>query len=128
MPALAGAAPARRAGTGACPYEPEPPALCPRPVRAGLLPRRVGRTCKKPSRRNRHKRRCKRFVRVRGSFTHRGAAGANSFHFSGRVGGRKLAPGRYRLVGVPRDASGKAGAAVRAKFRIIRSRRARKSH
>jgi hypothetical protein len=85
--------------------------------------RRVGRTCKKPSRRNRRKRRCKRFVRVRGSFTHRGAAGANSFHFSGRIGGRKLAPGRYRLVGVPRDAAGKAGAAVRAKFRIIRSRR-----
>ncbi|MFL5868405.1 MAG: Calx-beta domain-containing protein, partial [Thermoleophilaceae bacterium] len=88
--------------------------------------RRVGRSCKKPTRRNRHKRRCKRFVRVRGSFSHRGGAGRNNFHFSGRMRRRKLAPGRYRLVAVPRDGAGKAGLAVRAKFRIIRSRRARK--
>jgi subtilisin-like proprotein convertase family protein len=87
--------------------------------------RSVGRKCKAPSRRNRRKRPCKRFVRVRGSITHRGATGANSFHFSGRLRGRKLALGRYRLVAVPRDGAGKRGAAVRTKFRIIRGRRAR---
>jgi hypothetical protein len=38
--------------------------------------------------------------------------GANAFRFSGRLGGRALKPGRYRLVA-------KAGASVkRAGFRI----------
>jgi Ca2+-binding RTX toxin-like protein len=82
--------------------------------------RRVGRRCARPTPRNRNRRRCNRFVRQRGSFTHRGAAGANSFRFSGRLRNRKLRPGRYRLVGVPTDAAGNVGVPVRASFRIVR--------
>ena len=36
---------------------------------------------------------------IKSGFAHSGAAGANSFKFSGRIGGKALAPGSYRLVG-----------------------------
>jgi DNA-binding beta-propeller fold protein YncE len=39
-----------------------------------------------------------KYRRVRGSFIHRGSTGGNSFHFSGRIRGHRLRPGRYRLV------------------------------
>jgi sugar lactone lactonase YvrE len=44
------------------------------------------------------------YRRVRGSFVHRGSPGFNSFHFSGRVRGHRLRPGRYRLVAKIRGA------------------------
>ncbi len=37
-----------------------------------------------------------------GSFTHKDARGANEFHFSGHIGGHKLAPRRYTLQATPR--------------------------
>jgi hypothetical protein len=82
--------------------------------------RKVGRRCVKPSRRNRSRPRCTRYVRLRGSFSHRGQAGRNSFKFTGRLAGRKLRPGSYRLVAVARDAAGNASAAKRVSFRIVR--------
>ena len=71
--------------------------------------RRVGRRCVAPNRRNRGRRRCIRYVTLRGSFSHQGAAGTNRFRFTGRLRGRKLRPARYRLVGVPTDAAGNRG-------------------
>jgi hypothetical protein len=59
-----------------------------------------------------------RFVKVRGSFTHQGRKDSNKFRFTGRLAGRKLRPGRYRLVGVPTDATGNRGKPARAGFRI----------
>jgi sugar lactone lactonase YvrE len=56
---------------------------------------------KKHRRKAKHSaRRCVRYVTV-GSFTHADVAGANTFHFRGRVAGHSLAPGGYRLVAVP---------------------------
>ena len=43
---------------------------------------------------------CTRWVTA-GHFSHRDNTGANSFHFTGRVAGRKLKPGKYRLRAVP---------------------------
>jgi hypothetical protein len=40
----------------------------------------------------------RRAPRVVGRFTHAGRAGENAFVFTGRIGGRALRPGRYRLV------------------------------
>jgi DNA-binding beta-propeller fold protein YncE len=57
-----------------------------------------------------------RYRRVRGAFTHRGSSGANSFRFSGRVRGRRLRPGRYRLVATIPGAA----APSRTGFRIVR--------
>ena len=56
-----------------------------------------GRRCvARAPRRRHHGRACPLYVRL-GSFLHRDVAGANSFHFTGRIGGRKLAAGSYRL-------------------------------
>jgi hypothetical protein len=82
--------------------------------------RRVGRRCVKTTRRNRSRRKCTRYVRVRGSFVHQGAAGLNRFRFSGRLRNRRLPVGRYRLVAVATDVAGNRSAAKRRAFRIVR--------
>jgi hypothetical protein len=58
-------------------------------------------------------------VRLRGSFKHIGKAGTNSFKFTGRLAGKALKPGSYRLVAVARDAAGNASSVKRARFRIV---------
>ena len=82
--------------------------------------RRVGRRCVHPTRANRPRPRCTRYVLLRGSFLHSGRADQNSFRFTGRLRGRKLALGRYRLVATPLAADGRRGRSIRVGFRIIR--------
>ncbi len=72
--------------------------------------------CMKPAR-GRIGKRCTRWPVV-GRFTHADKVGLNSFHFSGRLHGRKLKPGRYRLRARPRFA-GPTGQAVEVTFRIV---------
>lgn len=84
-----------------------------------LLPgRRVKGRCVKPTRLNRNARKCTRRIRVRGSFTRTGSAGPNRFRFMGRIGGRKLTPGDYRLVATP-TANGVRGRATSTAFHIV---------
>src|SRR5207248_702549 len=80
---------------------------------------RRGKSCVAPPKRpSRHRaKRCTRF-RVMGSFTHVDAAGANRPHFSGRLRGRKLKPGSYRLQAVARNAAGQSSATMVASFRV----------
>lgn len=59
--------------------------------------RRVGKACKKQNRGNRDRKPCPRFKPM-GGFPHTGSAGENSFKFTGRLRGRALKPGAYRLV------------------------------
>jgi uncharacterized delta-60 repeat protein len=73
--------------------------------------------CVKPSR-HRHGKSCARWVAV-GRFTHADEVGLNSFHFTGRVYGHKLRPGRCRLRARPRFA-GPAGTAIEVSFRIVK--------
>lgn len=75
-----------------------------------------GKSCKKPSRANKRGKRCTLYVSV-GGFTHADKAGANSLYFSGRIKGRKLAPGSYRLQAVPHNAA-RTGKAVEKSFKI----------
>jgi hypothetical protein len=77
-----------------------------------LLPGRHGSggRCVAPSPSNHRAGKCTRLVAVRGAFTQSGAAGVNSFRFTGRIGGRRLSPGSYRLVLSP---------AATVDFRII---------
>jgi hypothetical protein len=82
--------------------------------------RRVRGKCRRQTRRNRNRRRCVRHVTLAGSFTHQGRAGPNRFKFTGRLRGRKLRPGRYRLRARPVDAAGNASPTARGKFRIVR--------
>jgi hypothetical protein len=53
------------------------------------------------------------------SLTYRTSTRSHTFfRFSGRVGGKTLARGSYRLVGVPKDAAGNTGGAQRTPFKI----------
>jgi RTX calcium-binding nonapeptide repeat (4 copies) len=88
-------------------------------VRRARRGRRAGGRCVRPRPRNRGRPRCVRFVRVPGSFRHVGVLGANSFRFTGRVGGRKLRRGRHRLVARAVDAAGNRSERRRTPFRIV---------
>jgi hypothetical protein len=86
-----------------------------------LVPgRRRGGRCGPPSSTAAGKR-CLRAVRVPGSFVHAGRAGANGFRFTGRLAGRALKPGDYRLVATPVAADGRRGAARAAAFGVNRA-------
>jgi hypothetical protein len=80
--------------------------------------RRKGGKCVQSRKRPPKSRRCTRYVKL-GSFKHADTAGRNSFRFKGRVGGRKLKPGAYRLRAVARNSAG-AGKAVTKRFRVKR--------
>jgi AraC-like DNA-binding protein len=63
-----------------------------------------------------HARRCTRYVAL-GRFTRVDRAGANSFHFTGRLGGHALGAGLYRLDAVAREL-GLSSRTISARFRI----------
>jgi hypothetical protein len=75
--------------------------------------RKVGKRCVKKTKANAAKKKCPLFKPVKGGFSHTGAAGGNSFKFSGRLE-RALAPGTYRLTGKTSASSRKAS------FRIVK--------
>jgi hypothetical protein len=75
--------------------------------------------CVRETRSSRRARRCTRTVSLKGSFTQLAKAGVNSFHFSGRLGGKRLKPGRYQLVATP-SAAGRLGKPATVAFRIVR--------
>jgi hypothetical protein len=81
--------------------------------------RRAGARCVNPSRSNRGRPSCERLVRLPGGFSRSRPAGPDRFTFTGRVAGRTLRPGRYRLVAAP-TAGGLAGRQARASLRIVR--------
>jgi hypothetical protein len=84
--------------------------------------RRIRGRCRAATRRNKRlsRRRCKLYKRVRGSFKHTGGAGLNSVRFTGRVGGKRLKPGTYRLLAVAVDLAGNRSRTIRKGFRIKR--------
>jgi hypothetical protein len=75
-------------------------------------------TCDALTKNNAKKKKCTRTVTLRGSFTRNGVAGTNKFRFTGRLNGKRLAPGKYRLVATP-QANGKTGRPTSASFKII---------
>ena len=66
----------------------------------------------------------KRAKTALGSFTRTAHAGANSFSWGARVGGHKLAPGRYRLVATP-TLDGQSGSTAATGFQITVAKPAR---
>jgi hypothetical protein len=63
--------------------------------------RMVNGRCVKPSTKNRKYSRCSRLVRRGGNLIRRGKAGANSFVFGAKIGGRPLGPDSYQLTATP---------------------------
>ena len=78
--------------------------------------RKQGKACAKPGKANKHGKSCT-ILKAIGSFVHTDAVGANKFHFSGRLGGKQLRKGVYKLQAVPNDAAGN-GAATSVTFKI----------
>ncbi|MBJ7457126.1 MAG: hypothetical protein JHC74_13810 [Thermoleophilia bacterium] len=83
--------------------------------------RRAAGRCRPLARAPRTAPRCTRIAPVRGSFTRPVPAGATRLAFSGRIGGRALAPGVYELRATPR-ADGLSGRTAKAPFRITAPR------
>jgi glucose/arabinose dehydrogenase len=82
--------------------------------------RRVGSRCLAATRARRQRPRCTRALR-RGTLVRTGvAAGRHSTPFSGRLGRRSLAVGRYRATLRATDAAGNVSRAARIRFRIAR--------
>ncbi len=82
--------------------------------------RRVGRRCAAPSRRNRGRRRCTRFVRA-GGLTFAAHAGLDKVRFQGRLSRtKKLKPGRYTLTITATPSAGQRSNVRTAGFTIVR--------
>ena len=80
--------------------------------------RRVGTRCAKPTAGNRSRKSCIRYVAVKGSFSRKRPKGGDRFTFTGRLLGKRLARGRYRIVATPFNDAGGRGTSGRALFRI----------
>src|SRR5262249_44267159 len=78
-----------------------------------------GHSCVKASRRNHRSQRCTRDVPIRGHFAHASVAGTTRLHFTGRINGRALRRGSYRLNATPRNLQGTTGHTAHAPFRIV---------
>jgi DNA-binding beta-propeller fold protein YncE len=88
--------------------------------------RRVGRSCRRPSRANRRRRPCTRYVRA-GSLVRAAHAGLNRVRFQGRLLRRRaFAPGRYRLTALPSTRAAGLGAAKRKTFTLLAPARRRR--
>jgi uncharacterized delta-60 repeat protein len=82
--------------------------------------RRAGGRCRKPTKRDRGRKRCTRQVSV-ATLTRSGRpAGAQALSWSGRIGRKALRPRRYGLSVRATDAAGNRSRARTAAFRIVR--------
>ena len=81
--------------------------------------RRKGRSCVKPTRRNRKAKKCTRYVKV-GALQRGGALGANAVPFTGRIGKKALKPASYRAVMTATDAAGNKSNARAIAFKVVR--------
>jgi calcineurin-like phosphoesterase family protein len=86
--------------------------------------RKVAGTCRRRTRANRKRPRCIR-LRPVGGFSLPGVTGSNSRRFSGRLGERRLRPGRYRADLVATDAAGNRSKSASVRFTVVRRRGAR---
>jgi hypothetical protein len=80
--------------------------------------RRKGKRCVAPGKPRKGARRCTRSITI-GTLTRKAASGKRRVPFSGRIGKRKLAPGRYVLTVRARDAGGNRSAPRTARFTIV---------
>ena len=87
-------------------------------IKRKLAGRRKGKRCVKPTRRLRRARRCTRLV-AKGTLTRRSQLGANAVKFTGRVGRRKLAAGKYVAELRARDVAGNVSKTVELGFTVV---------
>jgi hypothetical protein len=83
---------------------------------------RVGAGCVRGlPRRGRHELACRVYAPLRGTIARAADSGVNFVKFEGRMGGRWVKPGRYKLLATATDLAGNPAAKVaQAKFTIVR--------
>ena len=81
--------------------------------------RKVGKRCRKPTRRNRGRRQCTRLVR-KGHFTRTAPQGRSTVAWSGRIRRKALKRGRHLVRATPTDAAGNIGKTRSLSIRIVR--------
>jgi NHL repeat/RTX calcium-binding nonapeptide repeat (4 copies) len=81
--------------------------------------RKAGRLCTKQTRKNRKKPKCTFYSPV-GKLTRAGVAGANTLRFAGKLAGRALKPGKYRVTAVATGATGARSGPVTAQFTVTK--------
>jgi len=81
--------------------------------------RRKGKRCLAPTRKLRKARKCTR-TSVKGTLTRTSHQGANRVAFSGRIGSRKLAPGRYQATLTATDPAKNASKPKTIAFTIVK--------
>jgi hypothetical protein len=88
-------------------------------IRRRARGRKVGHKCRKPTHKNRGKRRCTRY-KLSGRFAQQSVVGRNATRWSGKIGNKSLKPGRYRAALVATDAAGNHSLPRTVRFRVVR--------
>ena len=83
------------------------------------LGRKVGKKCKKQTRKNRRKRVCKYYVPA-GTLSASNDGGVNSISFSGKINDKPLKFGLYRVTAVAIDAAGNRARRPATTFPVLR--------
>jgi iron transport multicopper oxidase len=78
-----------------------------------------GRACLTRVRPRRGERQCTRYVSLPGALVRSSAGGVGTLSFTGWIGGRRLAPGSYRLVATAARAASPASASRSVPFRLV---------
>ncbi|MGH2960112.1 MAG: hypothetical protein ACRDKE_10950 [Solirubrobacterales bacterium] len=81
--------------------------------------KKSGKSCKKPTKKNAKAKNCSRWVAVKGSIALNAVLGANTLVFKGKVGGKKLGAGTYRLTLTGSDATGNKLTPVVKTFKVV---------
>jgi hypothetical protein len=87
-------------------------------VQRAVAGRSVGGSCARPTRANRRAAACVRWVTVPGAVERELVAGRAELPFAGRLAGRALAAGSYRMTLTATDAAGNRSATTRVAFRV----------
>jgi hypothetical protein len=86
-----------------------------------LSGRRVNGRCRRPTRKNRKRRKCARY-RSLGSVTRTGKAGTNSLTIGKRFRNRRVVSGAYRVTLTARDKAGNVSKRLSKSFRVSKSK------
>jgi hypothetical protein len=84
--------------------------------------RKIRGTCRATTRSNRAAKRCSRYLAV-GAISRAVLKGDGTLRFTGRMRGRALRPGSYRLVAAIVGANGASSPSVARTFTVVASRR-----
>jgi CSLREA domain-containing protein len=85
--------------------------------------RRVAGKCKAKTRKNAKSRKCTLYRKLKGGFTIKAKKGKNKFRLTGKLRGKRLKAGRYRLVIGATDSGRLRAKTKRLKFRVLRAAR-----